>query len=134
MPGSQLELNLSDIKVDGTNGYVHTVQYSTLTAILNARSERIDSKLPSEHELAVLRGLFDGIPVQASQCCMAATYLAQAMLPQLVYAAPESTRGLRITIVSRGLPLGAGLGSSAAYSVALAAALRRLKQRVRSAN
>ena len=42
----------------------------------------------------------------------------------------RSMRGLRIEVKSVGLPIGGGLGSSAAFSVALSGALLRLRHKL----
>mmetsp|Transcript_21300 Transcript_21300/g.58580 ORF Transcript_21300/g.58580 Transcript_21300/m.58580 type:complete len:515 (+) Transcript_21300:72-1616(+) len=55
-------------------------------------------------------------------------FLVASLLPQLVAMEPDRFRGkLTIDVRSAGLPVGAGLGSSAAFSVALSAALLRLQ-------
>jgi hypothetical protein len=54
------------------------------------------------------------------------------ILPQFIWGTNDKNndvrRGLRVKVKSGGLPVGAGLGSSAAFSVATAGALLRLRQ------
>lgn len=62
-----------------------------------------------------------------------ATYLMSTILPELVWNTGHP--GLRnlsfnINIKSHGLPIGAGLGSSASFSVALTGALYRMRQKL----
>lgn len=60
---------------------------------------------------------------------MAAVFLVTNMLKgQVLSALINQNKGLSINVRSMGLPIGAGLGSSAAFSVALSGALLRYKQ------
>ena len=63
---------------------------------------------------------------------MSICFLTANIMPELLWGVDgipsQSSRGLKINIRSIGLPVGAGLGSSAAFSVALAGALLRLRQ------
>jgi mevalonate kinase len=56
---------------------------------------------------------------------MASVFLLACILPEWQ---ANVEHGITIDIESRGLPIGAGLGSSAAFSVALAGALLLLRQ------
>jgi hypothetical protein len=53
------------------------------------------------------------------------SFLAAHIIPELIWG--DTTRGIRVAVKSNGLPIAAGLGSSASFSVALSAALLRLR-------
>lgn len=61
---------------------------------------------------------------------MSISFLAANILPECLWGVgtPESRRGIKVTVKSEGLPIGAGLGSSASFSVGMSAALLRLRQ------
>ena len=85
---------------------------------------------PDDKILDQLRSLFDAsLPAAASQGLMAILYLSFNILTEYL-SSPGSGRtgGLSFDVRSVGLPIGAGLGSSAAFSVALSAALLRARQ------
>lgn len=106
----------------------------------------MDPISPNEVQLEDLRSEFSQNPLPAAQGLMATTYLLSKILPELISAtttridATESTVfqqvvetgiiGLKINVKSMGLPIGAGLGSSAAFSVALAGALLLFRQKL----
>ena len=77
------------------------------------------------------------LPDDQAQTYAAACYLAAYIAPECIWGATDNKlnpreldprRGLKISIRSNGLPIGAGLGASAALSVALAGAMVRLRQ------
>jgi mevalonate kinase len=69
---------------------------------------------------------FAGLPAAASQCMMVITYLfAGIVLPSWGKVGGEDVT-VKIAVKSAGLPIGAGLGSSAAFSVATAGAFVQL--------
>jgi mevalonate kinase len=83
---------------------------------------------PSPEALQSLKEAFGHISLQSSQCVMSTAFLVANIFPELTY--DTSTTGLQIRIKSIGLPLGAGLGSSAAFSVSLSGALIQLRNLV----
>lgn len=87
--------------------------------------------VPIEEVLAALKNKFsDKIP-SVSQCLMAICFLTANILPECVWGVEnsiETRRGIKVDVKSIGLPIGAGLGSSASFSVALSASLLRLRQ------
>jgi mevalonate kinase len=88
-------------------------------------------QVPSKEQIAALKALFAHHEPTAAQGLAAICYLAARILPEFVFGAPSAVRsGLRIDVRSLGLPVGAGLGSSAAFSVASAATLLRLRHNV----
>jgi mevalonate kinase len=64
------------------------------------------------------------------QCLSVITYLVANMLPEVVWndELPKNQWNLLINIESRGLPVGAGLGSSAAFSVAMVGAVHSMRE------
>ena len=80
----------------------------------------------------VLRSACFDFPASVASTAAAACYLAAYIAPECIWGATEDSvdprRGLRITVNFGDLPVGVGLGSSAAFSVATAAALLRLRQ------
>jgi mevalonate kinase len=88
--------------------------------------------VPSKEQIAALKAIVANYEATTAQGLAAICYLVARILPEFVYGAPSSAvrRGLRVDVRSLGLPVGAGLGSSAAFSVATAAALLRLRHSV----
>lgn len=83
-------------------------------------SQQSSSFIPSEEVKEWLREYHcDCSNPNVAQAMCAVTYLLQRLLPQSLQGSRHS---LAITVRSQQLPIGAGLGSSAAFSVALAAA------------
>lgn len=77
--------------------------------------------------LSPLRAVFESLEAPVSQGLMSTIFLLCNILPELFHG---EIKGLSISIQSAGLPIGAGLGSSAAFSVALAGALLLLRERL----
>ena len=63
---------------------------------------------------------------------MACAFLVTAIMPELIYdqTGEFSGRGLAIEVKSVNLPVGAGLGSSAAFSVSVCGALFHLRSQL----
>ena len=85
---------------------------------------------PDESILQKLRDEFKDAPLAASQGLMAIVYIITKVIPEFIWSAGKSLGGIQFDVRSKGLPIGAGLGSSAAFSVALAAAILRLRQQL----
>ena len=88
---------------------------------------------PDDTILVKLRDEFGDAPLAAVQGLMAIMYIIAKVLPECLWPASTSGAfrgGMLLSVNSRGLPIGAGLGSSAAFSVALAAAVLRLRQQL----
>ena len=90
--------------------------------------EPLTPVVPSEEVIKSLRDLFQQYHPTTSQGIMSICFLTANILPECIWDNDASRRGIRVDVKSAGLPIGAGLGSSAAFSVALAAALLRLRQ------
>ncbi len=80
--------------------------------------------IPSPATVELLKEIVDTNVDSAAQCVMATLYLISQILKDFI---PKDS-GVIIKVRSVGLPIGAGLGSSAAFSVALSGALFRFKQ------
>ena len=77
-----------------------------------------DGYNPSKEVLSRLTDMYNNVlDTSIVQGMYAVTYLLARLLPNAL-----DTYSIRVTIKSKGLPIGAGLGSSAAFSVALSAA------------
>lgn len=80
-----------------------------------------------------LLGAFPQYVSAVGQGLSVTSYLVSTILPELIWnTAHPGLRNLsfNISIKSHGLPIGAGLGSSAAFSVALTGALYRMRQKI----
>ena len=98
---------------------------------------------PDDDTLLKLRNEFESYSLPCSQGLMSASYLVSKILPELIYGSEgdgfgnlvsvfgnssnNSSKCLKVDVQSKGLPIGAGLGSSAAFSVALSGALIRMR-------
>ena len=96
---------------------------------------------PSLETVETLRQALADVPKADQAPLIPLLFLCRALLPELFSEASVGTKrrasggvaspsGLHITLRSAKLPAGAGLGSSAAFSVALTAALLRLRIRL----
>ena len=82
---------------------------------------------PTPEVTAALAAQFAELPFAAGQCMMAIVFLFSGIVSTTLHKIRgERFLGLKIQVESIGLPIGAGLGSSAAFSVATAGALLQL--------
>ena len=151
----RLEAELSDFtSVRGGPGRM-SVNVDTMRAAINLCDEDVGEwrkpSPPSADTIDRVRTVLLGCGLPPADCekLLPLLFLCRALLPELLSEAHakqlapakrsrsgEPARptapptGLRISVFSAALPLGAGLGSSAAFSVALAAALLRLRLQV----
>lgn len=84
-------------------------------------------QVPGKEQIAALKSLFAKHEATTAQGLAAICYLVARILPEFIYGTRSSSNGLHIDVRSLGLPVGAGLGSSAAFSVATVGALLRLR-------
>lgn len=93
---------------------------------LDANEDSLNPNKPTEEVQAVLKGAYDNFPSAASQGTIAVVYLVGKILMKHT----EELTGLIVKVRSQGLPIGAGLGSSAAFSVATSASCWQLEHRL----
>lgn len=134
IPSDSIEVQLYDVIVPPEGkSFCHEITLSKVGSLFDEShagnvNEPID---PDEVLLTKLKAEFQNAPIAAAQCLMAITYLIARVIPECLLPKLDTDviyGGLRFDIKSKGLPIGAGLGSSAAFSVALSAALLRLRQ------
>ena len=80
-----------------------------------------------------MKELFTDQPTCAANASAIVCYLAAFIIPECVWGAASGKegaplRGLTVSVRSSGLPLEVGLGSSAAFAVATAGAMLRIRQ------
>ena len=116
---------LEDLQGDDGEVFQFSTEASSMSMFTEANSAPLKAINPSTEIIQLLRETYSHLSNQPSQCIMSIAFLIANMLPEFVKI--STVRGLRIHIKSVGLPLGAGLGSSAAFSVALAGAILRIR-------
>ena len=134
IPEESVEVQLYDVVVPPEgNSFCYKIGICEVRNLFDeSYAEEVLKPLdPDETVLNRLKAEFQNEPLAATQCLMAIMYLIARVIPECLWPKLDSGvfyGGLRFEIKSKGLPIGAGLGSSAAFSVALSAALFRLKQ------
>ena len=129
---AHVEIHLLDF-IDSGNVSPLQVSFTTLCQLLPHRptASPMTPSHPSEGDLALLKSHLQYSPASMADGIYAILYLITGIFPEIVYAlrqdVSDKRRGLRIDVESMHLPIGAGLGSSAAFSVALSGALLRLR-------
>jgi len=123
-----LEMHLGDLFDEtGGDGGVTTLPMPDLFAVSNVQEVTGTSKRPSKGALAALERLFAALDVHRRKAASCIAYLTCGILHELVRGNADLNRGLRVEVEAVNLPVGAGLGSSAAFSVAAAGCLLNLQ-------
>lgn len=116
---------LCDIQIASGESFSISLPFSIIKEVSELRSlSESDSVNPTPEVLTALKRIVQVDIDSAAQGVMATVFLVSHILSDFVKA---GTCGLDVRIKSVGLPIGAGLGSSAAFSVALSGALVRFK-------
>jgi len=125
--GKRLDVVMHDIPSESGDGGPAriTVSYEQLRRVAppKAQAHVLVPENPSDECLGPLRDEFASLPLPAAQGLMAVAFLMSRLFPE-----EDTTPSFRIEVKSVGLPIGAGLGSSAAFSVALAGAMLRMRK------
>ncbi|KAJ1412256.1 GHMP kinase [Ochromonadaceae sp. CCMP2298] len=108
------------------------VSFNLLRATIPLYEDPHVSERPSEEVKAALEALFAHQQSAVQHGMMSVAYLVGSLLGHLFWAPAGELEGLGLymRVQSRGLPIGAGLGSSAAFSVAVAAAALLLQAKL----
>lgn len=126
-----LEVLLHDIIMPNGESFARITSLDRMRDLFKQPIDQCESASspinPDEIILEKLRQEYTDAPSSAAQGLMAIVYLTSQILPGYIWGKKPSG-GLRFDVRSKGLPIGAGLGSSAAFSVALSAALLRLSE------
>ena len=124
---SDLHVSFQDI-VDGENSPVDTrVAISRIRELIPTTiTNPLAAVTPEASIQQDLMKEFSSLPFAASQCMMAISYLFYGIISSTWDKYSTGEFGLKVHVKSAGIPIGAGLGSSAAFSVATAGALVRL--------
>jgi mevalonate kinase len=123
-----IEVLLHDIIMPNGESFAHITTLDRMRDLFEQPIDQSASPInPNEIILEKLRQEYTDAPSAAAQGLMAIVYLTSQILPDYIWGKKPSG-GLRFDVRSKGLPIGAGLGSSAAFSVALSAALLRLSE------
>ncbi len=123
---AELRATLVDLKAAKGDGSCITLNLP-LSALARALPATLDwraAAAPDENTLSALSQLLSHLPEEDQPPLLPVLFLVAALLPQLL---SWSCTSLQISVRSAALPVGAGLGSSAAFSVALSAALLKLQ-------
>jgi hypothetical protein len=134
---AMLTMVLYDFETDPSVPFTCAVPINSIADIVTLCKDRSAPVNPNAEVTTFLQQKFGNLPSVPSQCFMSFSYLLARILPELAFLESitdvpgvNATAGLRVKYRSVGLPIGAGLGSSAAVSVAVAGALLRLRMKL----
>lgn len=119
-----MAITLHDIQTASGQDFSIVLPFLVVKEVSQLRSESIN---PTPEVLAALNRIIKVDIDSAAQGIMATVFLVSHILHQYVQSSGSNPSGLDVRVKSVGLPIGAGLGSSAAFSVALSGALVRFR-------
>jgi mevalonate kinase len=138
-----IDVILNDIKstIDNSLPFSKSILLSRTRELMSHNIDPMKAINPDEIIMQILKDEFSSNVPAAAQGLMAILYLTSQLLPELIWHDEymlflddnitednnSNNRSIKIEVKSVGLPIGAGLGSSAAFSVALAGALIRMR-------
>lgn len=120
-------VKLQDVIMPDGSPFSRKISLDRLRELFLESGDALSPVDPDESILERLRDEFSDAPLAAAQGLMAIVYLVARVIPEFVWRNAVSGGGIQINVRSVGLPIGAGLGSSGAFSVALSAALLRMR-------
>jgi mevalonate kinase len=135
-PGkSDLIIKFADIIPEGeTESKPITISFDKVQSALPFNSEPLTAIHPSKEQQHALPIEFEEDQTIATQGVVTVVYVVANILSDVVWnkMPDETTYDIEVKIKSHGLPIGAGLGSSASFSVAIAGACIKLLRSIRS--
>lgn len=123
-----IEICLPNLPEVNDNGSSLIIPCASLSTALKPGEDPLTPIVPSADVIKKLEDVvksFVGSCAGRGKSAMAICFLITSIVPELLWG--DTKRGIKATVHSNGLPISVGLGSSASFSVALSAALLRLR-------
>eukprot|EP00607_Mallomonas_marina_P009140 CAMPEP_0182422668 /NCGR_PEP_ID=MMETSP1167-20130531/8415_1 /TAXON_ID=2988 /ORGANISM="Mallomonas Sp, Strain CCMP3275" /LENGTH=411 /DNA_ID=CAMNT_0024600919 /DNA_START=271 /DNA_END=1506 /DNA_ORIENTATION=+ len=122
-----VEVHLHDLAPKEKGTKIHRLLHTTIQNRLQKRQEPLSPVCPTEEALAALNEEFSSLSLDVAHSLTSIIFLTANILPEIIWSSGVSF-GIKVDVRAMNLPIGAGLGSSSAFAVALAGALLRLRQ------